>query len=728
MDKRVLLLVMFMLIFINVPVKGETVHKVVLTADELKYDYEAKQIVATGNVAITYKEIKIHSDSAIIDQEQNILLATGNVRVDKDDDNFVGDRFLYYLEEQQGWLSPTNTTITSDDVKEPVRFQANESFIQGDDVIAKNSFVTSCNLEHPHYHLRAKEVEYYPDRRIILRHVTYYEHDLPMLYLPYLYISLEKDKENAIEFEIGHNDTDGWFALVGYNYFLNEQNRLKFESKLTELNGDLYGVKHRHIIANQREWSQEYQVIDKSDLGYPNLDYIANFWYEDKTNSNRPFEGDFSTKHLFDINGSGRIENILNAYLRGISPYPFVGFHYEDIGENLNRTMTLNSSWVYNINPSSGVNFYGNWAYYKQLLNNESNYGTNNFRYNLSYWKNFTWMRSSLRVQYNDTAVYDGNYAADNYKPDINFNIPELKLPLVNSVELNANYSLLEKFATGRETETGERIGFDLVKKWKLWENANQASSLSLNNSLKQRMFQIDSNALNGDSTVTSFGTELQYSHQFTAKLASSYGLVYSFVSGETNDFFSNKGDSALEPGAALNNNWSWNDTENHVTASLYSNYIFSTQAGNSTLTSRWDPEPGQKWISLTSAIDWDKGIGVTDLQSHYSLNDTIRFALYLNYNFESEAWGRKDFESTIKRQLTKNWKVEAAAQYSMVQNKFSIGNTLFTYDWHCRELQFRYDWTNQEFSFQIVFKAFPNASIQIDKDMQLLNAENLAE
>lgn len=43
------------------PVWAETV-RVTLTADEIHYDYYSKQIEAKGNVQISYKNTKVHSD------------------------------------------------------------------------------------------------------------------------------------------------------------------------------------------------------------------------------------------------------------------------------------------------------------------------------------------------------------------------------------------------------------------------------------------------------------------------------------------------------------------------------------------------------------------------------------------------------------------------------------------------------------------------------------------
>ena len=95
----------------SAPARGES-FPAVISGDQISYDYEKKIIRASGNVKITYKDIAIEADRAYIDHEENILLATGHVKVTKKDDVFRGDRFVYYLKERKGWLTPLDSRIT----------------------------------------------------------------------------------------------------------------------------------------------------------------------------------------------------------------------------------------------------------------------------------------------------------------------------------------------------------------------------------------------------------------------------------------------------------------------------------------------------------------------------------------------------------------------------------------------------------------------------------------
>ena len=688
--------------------------RVVLTADTVRYNYDAKQISASGAVTIRYKEIQISADQAIIDQEQNMLLATGAVEVEKQGDRFRGDRFLYDLEGERGWLSPVQTTITAADdaeVKEPLRYSAEEAFIKGEDIIAKQSFFTGCDLENPHYNFTAKTMEYYPGKRIILRQVWYWEHGWRLIYLPYFYISLD-DKEDNFEFEVGHNDVDGWYGLIGYHYFVNEKNRLKFESKLTELNGNQYAVKHRSILAEHREWYEEYYLQDKSDLGYPNPDYGVAVGYKDETDPKRNVESTLTHWQRSGLSGDPYSENALAFFYRGMAPYPYLNFQYQDTGEDPLRTMNFNGNWTYNVDPTSVLHFLGSWSFSKYLRNESyasSNY--NNFLYDINYLKNWDW--SNLNLRYKETAVFNGNTYAENFKPDLIYTIPAWNLPYLGQISVSSNYTRMERFQNNTVTGVGDRLGLDLSKRWTLG-SPQWLPNLSLTNNLYLRQYRVD----DVPSDLADLSSALSATKYFNTRLSASLGVGYSFVDGTTNPFFSSK-DSSLQPGGFMNNLWTFNDP--HYYASLNNQYFFQTKSGLSTLSSRWTPAPAQS-INFNTQYDWTQGLGLTSFETRYNLNEELKLALLLGYDFQYQAWSTKQFETLVKKKLTTNWEAEAAVQYSMVQNDFSIGNVTFTYDWHCRQLLFHYDWTTRSFWFQVVFKAFPRATLQFDKDMPLLN------
>src|SRR5690606_17078623 len=103
---------------------------------------------------------------------------------------------------------------------EPLIFHGERAEIDGDLTIGYDAAFTGCDREAPHYHLTARKVEYYPEDRIIFRHLVYKEGEISLFYLPVMVVSLRERESNFERPVIGYNENDGWYVKLVYRYFL----------------------------------------------------------------------------------------------------------------------------------------------------------------------------------------------------------------------------------------------------------------------------------------------------------------------------------------------------------------------------------------------------------------------------------------------------------------------------------------------------------------------------
>ncbi|MGE5604189.1 MAG: hypothetical protein ACM3YE_00675, partial [Bacteroidota bacterium] len=405
------------------PVWAET-FRVNLTADEISYNYHSKQIEAKGNVQISYKKTKVLSEQAIIDHDQNILLATGSVKVEKDGDEFSGDRFLYFLETQQGWVYPVITEITDEEVEGPLKYTATEAFLKGEEILFKKAYLTSCDLEHPHYHFTAGKVEYIPGDRIKMNHVWYWEHRVRLFYFPVLFISLEEDSNN-FGMQVGWNNIDGWWLKTWYTYYFSDQNSLMATNITTEHGTDSWEFQHINKLTSTRTFSETFGIEDKSKIGNPNEDYTISFKFEDKTYPNLNYETSLQSRNRYTVNSESYWENEYNFTLRGQSPYPFLALDYDILGMENNSKINFQESWNYNFNPTTEVSIKGRWYYDESSINYRTKEPTENFTYDFQLNKRWDWSQLAFKVY--ETRTVD--YYSENLKPDITYTIPKLDLP-----------------------------------------------------------------------------------------------------------------------------------------------------------------------------------------------------------------------------------------------------------------------------------------------------------
>ena len=82
-------------------------------------------------------------------------------------------------------------------------------------------FVTTCDLDKPHWRIEVRELEVYADDRIVLRSVSYYEGNVKLLSLPRLTIPLKEDERLELP-KIGYGAVEGWYVKGQYNYRLSD--------------------------------------------------------------------------------------------------------------------------------------------------------------------------------------------------------------------------------------------------------------------------------------------------------------------------------------------------------------------------------------------------------------------------------------------------------------------------------------------------------------------------
>lgn len=162
--------------------------KVEVVADSLEYVKGEKKIIAKGNVVITYQNFKITSDYGEVQTETKEAYARGHVIIFKNDVASASGEEIYYDFATGKGNFPNGRSIntpwyaTGEDI---------EQLKQGVRLVRKGG-VTTCNLETPHYEIRAKKATVYQGDKIVAQNVTIYVLGKPVLWLPFLIIPLQE--------------------------------------------------------------------------------------------------------------------------------------------------------------------------------------------------------------------------------------------------------------------------------------------------------------------------------------------------------------------------------------------------------------------------------------------------------------------------------------------------------------------------------------------------------
>ncbi len=172
-------------------VRAPTEDRMLLTADQLVYDFDRETVTAVGNVQMYYHGYTLDAERVIYDQKSGRLIATGGIRMlQPNGDLITSDRLDITDDFRDGFVGSLNLTTT-----DRTHFSAQTAERRnGDLTIFRRGVYTACEpcLEHPErpplWQIKAARIIHNEKN-----HTIYYEHarleffGIPIAYMPFFY-------------------------------------------------------------------------------------------------------------------------------------------------------------------------------------------------------------------------------------------------------------------------------------------------------------------------------------------------------------------------------------------------------------------------------------------------------------------------------------------------------------------------------------------------------------
>jgi len=235
----------------------------VVNGDTVEYAGTKNEVSASGNVEIDYKGSKLSCQSLKVNTLSKEGFAEGNVKIEDKDALIVGDKVSYNFATQSGIIdeatfrsSPYFGKATRIEKAGPNQF------------IALNAKVSTCNFDHPHYRMGAKEVNIYPKNKIQIKGADFFVSKFPILYIPQFNQSL-KDPLMHVQVMPGSRKDWGAYMLSDWRYNLTDN-----------VNGNLY-----------LDYRQKLGLAEGVGLNYKNQAFGKGdykFYFTDETPSSVP--------------------------------------------------------------------------------------------------------------------------------------------------------------------------------------------------------------------------------------------------------------------------------------------------------------------------------------------------------------------------------------------------------------------------------------------------------
>jgi len=196
--------------------QGQKEEAIIVNGDTVEYSTEGKEVTATGNVSVTYKGAKLTCHKLTVNTQTKDAEAIGDARLDDAKGVIEGKKIKYNFQTKRG------TIIDSE-------FRANPYFgkaekvdkVSDSEFIARRGFMTTCNYDNPHYRIKSKKMDIFPDDKIQTKDDRFYLGRVPLLYVPQYNHSL-KDPLMHVQLMPGKSKDWGTYMLSAWRYNITE--------------------------------------------------------------------------------------------------------------------------------------------------------------------------------------------------------------------------------------------------------------------------------------------------------------------------------------------------------------------------------------------------------------------------------------------------------------------------------------------------------------------------
>lgn len=238
-----------------------------LRIEQGNWSNQGHHIKANGGVHAIYKGYDIYATELDGDTAEQIFTMNGDVKVIGADSVVTGQTVTVNFRDRS--FKSFNADVdmrpaflggrTLDDVY----FKGGTTYGSRREVYGFDSDLTTCNLDHPHFLLKAESSDLRPGKRIILRKVTINLLGRDLIKLPYLSIPLDDRSQKYLP-EIGQSQDEGYYIKFRYPIPLKGRNnqldaRVDYFSKL----GNGLGLDYYYENEAMQGYLKAYGIIGR---------------------------------------------------------------------------------------------------------------------------------------------------------------------------------------------------------------------------------------------------------------------------------------------------------------------------------------------------------------------------------------------------------------------------------------------------------------------------------
>jgi hypothetical protein len=167
-----------------------------------------EQIIASGNVEVHYKSIKLFADRIELNLETKDVYAEGQVLIQTPDDVVSCEKIFFNLDSSQGKLEKVHGMI------QPTIFYDAESVERKDEnsYSFRRARITSCTQPVPRWRFSCSKANFKKDDYMEMWNSVFSIKGIPVFYLPYMRYPLDKERSTGfLTPQLGYSAQKGFF-------------------------------------------------------------------------------------------------------------------------------------------------------------------------------------------------------------------------------------------------------------------------------------------------------------------------------------------------------------------------------------------------------------------------------------------------------------------------------------------------------------------------------------
>jgi|GEM_PF-5310829 len=211
-NDRLYIFVLFILSIIVIPFAAED-NKVVVYGGVIEYKTDEEMIYVRDSAHIFYSDIEVFADNIQVDVQNDKVFALGNVVFWQGQDKTLGEYLEYDNRTGKGYIEDAKL------VREGSIMYADFIELSVRKIKGRNIIWTTCELDHPHYYLKAKSIDIFPDQVMYAHDMKYVMHGNTIIKQDVYKIDIKPLQED-FKFRYGYSDSKGMWFNAKYNYLL----------------------------------------------------------------------------------------------------------------------------------------------------------------------------------------------------------------------------------------------------------------------------------------------------------------------------------------------------------------------------------------------------------------------------------------------------------------------------------------------------------------------------